>query len=411
MLLENFSKELESLDKESNAPSLNAMTINDHQQERNNFKAELEKIEKTAIEINNQIKKLNNDLIKLREEHAPVQEVMVVNNNPHNNKSIKIVEIKPNPIISSGIQQFEYLLGVKGRSSEITIVPINSFPNCEVTTIKLQSENFTDSYGFSSFPLDHSRYVNLHYSILVTGGMEKGKSFENCYLITITKENSPNKYTATVTNYAPMRQTRERHNIIYLDYLGAVLVCSGFYTKTCEINYLSSNDIGWRLLPSMHEYRANATIFCVNKRYVYCVGGFQVLDKERPQGGVYLNSAEYIDTANFNIGWKKVELNSFCCDIKLCAMGAINLSPNKILVVGGYDGQRYLTEANEFVFDQDGCLIKIIHKGAKKELGKGVIFTSNQNFISTPSRKMINNDSNCRVISFDLDSEDFAIRV
>jgi hypothetical protein len=388
---QNVSNNIESLNKDSFVSSSVVLAINDHQEQRNNLKLELEKIEKLVVDTNNQIKKIS---LELKKEHQVMP---------------RPPPIKPNNPSLDPINQFQYLLGIKGKNTEVTIVPINSTSESEIRTIKIGTDCFTDSYGFSSFPLDHSRYVNLHDSILITAGMEKGISYDNCYLITITNLN--NNYTAIVSNYAPLKEKRERHNIIYIEHLGAVLVCSGFYTKTCEINYLNSKDTEWKFLPPMRESRANATMFCVNRKNIYCVGGFHVPDKDKPHGGTYLNSVEFIDTTNFNSGWKYLELMSFNSNLKLCAMGVINSNQNGILLVGGYDGQKYLTEVNEFLFDQDGNIIRVIPNGPKRELGRGVIFTSNQNFISTPFKKMINFDSNCRLLLYDYENEEFTVRV
>jgi hypothetical protein len=409
------------LNKEDVSSSIIFSVIEDHNRERAELTKELEKIENSVTQLNQYVKKLTSSLE--RAHNNPVESTSIVSNvqpqelAPIQDPIIQISNIpqipilNPNPSIPLDPKQFEYLLGIKGKSSEVIIIPLNSTPDSELKTIKITPECYTDKYGFASFPLDHSRYVNLHDSILVTGGMERGISFENCYLIKILKDNLTNNYTATVINYSPMKQKRERHNIIYLEHLGAVLVCSGFYTKTCEINYLGSNDTEWKALPPMCEFRANATMFCVNKRFVYCVGGFQVLDRDKPLGGVYLNTTEFIDTANFNSGWKSIDLLMFNSSLKLCAMGVINRNPNQILLVGGYDGLKYLTEINELVFDKDGNFMKIVPNGARKELGRGVIFTSNQNFIATPYKKMLNFDSNSRVVSYDPESDEFSVKV
>jgi len=295
---------------------------------------------------------------------------------------------------------------LKAKTAEIAIISLKNTPDTDIKLIKITQDIFTDHYGFSIFPLDHSRYVNLHDSILVTGGMEKGISYQNCYLITVT--NIDNKFSLLISSYPPMIEKRERHNLIYLEHIKSVLVCSGFYSKTCEINSLNSS--GWNYISEMKDYRANATMFCVNDRYVYCVGGFKVTDRDKPQGGSYLNSLEYIDSHDFNKGWTNVDLGSINSSFRLCAMGVINISKNKILLVGGYDGAKYLTDINECLFENEGIISGINLNRRSSELGKGVIFTSNQVFSKTSYNMMLNFDSNCKLIRYENNSQEFSIR-
>jgi hypothetical protein len=399
---QNIAIKVESLNKESVPNSLSVPSRVDHESERIKLKTELENIEKHVIEIESMIKRLNSIIDKQTSNQI---------------SNIKVIDVMPKPSVPQPVYEEPkiqpvfrpYLLGLKAKTSEVAIVPIKDTPDTEIKLIKITPDSFTDNYGFSIFPLDHSRYVNLHDSILVTGGMERGFSYENCYLVTIN--NIENRYTIIISNYVPMQEKRERHNIIYLEHLKSVLVCSGFYTKSCEINNLNFNtSTSWSYVPEMKEYRANATMFCVNNRYVYCVGGFQVIDRERATGGVYLNSLEYADSLDFNKGWTNVELSSLNISLKLCAMGIMTCSANKILIVGGYDGNKYLAEVSEMSFDQDGIISRINMNGKVSELGKGIIFTSNQIFLNTPFNKMINFDSNCRLVTYDLSSGEFSVK-
>jgi len=397
---EGISKGLESLDKEP-LPALSNQSKRTNQEERNNIISKLQSLESVVIDLNKSLKKIT--LLKEKDIAEP--------NLPVNKPSERLEPVNPIVIdipLQKAVQKLpDYFIGIKAKNSEIFAVPLAK-PDTNIKIIKLNSSSFLDTYSFPTFPLENSRFVYIKDSILVTGGSEKNIAYEKCYLINNTNINDP--ISVSITNYAPMREKRERHNIIYLEHIAAVIVCSGFYTKSCEINYLNSNRQEWELLQPLREHRANATLFCVNNRFLYCVGGFQVIDKELPKGGVYLNSLEYLDTSELRNGWKFVDLMSLNISLKLCAMGVINVSSDKVLLVGGYDGEKYLTELNECIFDQNGILTKINQKGPRNELGKGVIFTSNQKFSDAVNNKMINFDSNCRLISYDKEKGTFGFK-
>ena len=80
---------------------------------------------------------------------------------------------------------------------------------------------------------------------------------------------------------SPMKESRQNHNIIYLPKRNSVLVCGGQNTKSCEeynlnqvhfeIESDSYNNGQWISLPTLNQPRANASMFCVNDNYVYCV--------------------------------------------------------------------------------------------------------------------------------------------
>jgi hypothetical protein len=64
--------------------------------------------------------------------------------------------------------------------------------------------------------------------------------------------------------------------------------------------------------------------------------------------GVYLNSCEVIDLNNTNTGWTLVNFERIGCNMKLSAMGVINIGSNGILLCGGYDGTQYLNKVSSF---------------------------------------------------------------
>lgn len=297
--------------------------------------------------------------------------------------------------LSVNKKDYDSLISLKIKTNEILVID-KKFPDV-INIIKLDSVRFIDGpFPLKTFPPENSKFVNLGSAILLTGGLEGGVTFDKCFTITPTIEQG--KYSAMVNVASPMYEKRERHNIIYCEAQDYVVVCSGFYSNSAE--FYSIKEGTWKILPSLKEVRANASMFQVNDRYVYCIGGFHV-EKDKSNGN-YLNSCEFLDLNDFaNKGWTHVDLEKFG-KMKLCAMGIINLSPNKILLVGGYDGEKYLKTLQEIEIDNDLKSIKNIKNlGEKPNLGRGLIFTSSPQFMKMGGNAVAF-DMTSRLISYDV---------
>jgi len=194
--------------------------------------------------------------------------------------------------------------------------------------------------------------------------------------------------------------------MIYVENINSIIVCSGFYSNSSEITDINKGI--WNNLPNLKEVRANATMFCLNQKYVYCIGGFHV-EKDKTVG-TYLNSCEFIDVTTERKEWTFIDFDRMHRNLKNCAMGVLNLAPNKILLVGGYDGTKYLSETTEIDFQDGSPEIKSISPlGKRHGLSRGIIFTSSK-FIRL-NNKAYNFDLQSRLVIYDTENNSLNIRL
>jgi len=328
--------------------------------------------------------------------------------NPTNSPIITVQETKhtTTPIVPPIVPgpEYNYFLTYKARSHEVILID-PTVDKDKALVVKVTDSSFIDG-KVANFPPEYSKYINIKDSILITGGVSNGSPINTCYILKIDKSN--NQYNCIVASYPNMLEKRERHNMIYLDDTQEVFVCGGFYLKTAERTKLTDNQT-WTAVAQMKDSRANATLLYYNHRYVYCFGGFSVSDKSNSgSSGVYLNSCEFIDVKNPNASWTEVNLETlFNINMRFCAMGVIQLSSSNFLLVGGYDGTRYLNDIHEVTFD--GQISKAHRVGTDSNLGRGVIFPSSSKFAQW-NNIFVNFDFSNKVVQYDNINKKFMIR-
>jgi len=336
----------------------------------------------------------------------------ILNNSSANNSNlintneteIPLPSIAPsntNKIVSNST----YFIGIKSKpSNEIIIFNIvqNTLKTLRIDESCFQvSEQQNQSFTRPAlFPYENSKYVNIgSNSALITGGNSQKNPSDTCFKVTIvaaSDENSSAAEKVQISKWPSMQTKRERHNILYIPDSNQVIVCSGFYVKSCESleipvnvhnssgNSSSSDRFRWRSLPELAEPRGNATMFYVNSRFVYILGGFKVNDST----GEYLNSLEYLDiqqhkkhssSSAATSRWNFVNIESLSQNpLRISAMGCLSLGVDRILLVGGYDGSSYLKDGYEVQFE-DGVVKGFVHK--ESLLPRGSIFFSNPMFM------------------------------
>jgi hypothetical protein len=294
----------------------------------------------------------------------------------------------------------EYLIGLRQRTSEVLFLNPRINPDTP-EVLKINPECFLDGKPSIQFPPEYSKYVNIGDSILITGGMDKGVSIRECFFIQITKDDG--RSGLLISSYPPMKDKRERHNIIFLQDVKSVLVCGGFYTKSSEITNLEERS--WNELAPMKEQRANATLLYHNNKTVYCFGGFHVGDKPSTNtSGNYLNTCEFLDVKKPEAVWNFFDLDSiFKSGLRLCAMGVLPVAKNCILLLGGYDGHRYLSCVHEINFDSATSQIIGVKKSMDNHpsIPRGVIFPSSAEFLKF-NNIMYNFDFQNKTVQFDI---------
>lgn len=247
---------------------------------------------------------------------------------------------------------YEFMISLKQKSNELIIFDTKSKT---FKTVKISQSNFMDNSNvFSTFP-DNSRYVNLGSSILITGGYKDRQSTSYCYLMLFSRKNNQSTdYDINIMSYPNMIEARERHNVIHLKDKDSVIVCSGFFNQNAEISNMNQNT--WKALPKLNDIRANAALSYINQRYIYCFSGFKINDVKV---GQYLNSVDILDLNNTQNGWNLVNFDNMNINLKLCAMGIINLNDKEMLLCGGYDGSQYKNDVYKVLTKEEGGIAKI----------------------------------------------------
>ena len=321
------------------------------------------KSEKMNIFKNNKIEEFQNEYSKINE--------IIQKSNENFEEKTKFIEMRINEIlkdlnINDKLNEFDKIINDIEKSNTESIEKLNSTneisqsniekdyklliyikihsnilivfnPNLEMRYLKITKNNFENpSESFINFP-DNSKYVNLGNSIVLTGGFINRNLINSCYLIVINKNENNEEYDIKIKSFGKMKNARERHNIIYLPDKKIVLVCSGFYNKGSE--YTEIDKIEWKNIGEMNEERGNATIAYINKRYIFVIGGFKVVDnKKSKNNGFYHGNYEYLDFLNLNNGWIQREFNNI--SIQISVMGVIHINNNQLIVCGGFDGKQ-----------------------------------------------------------------------
>ena len=295
---------------------------------------------KNDFQIINQQENNQNDFTFNRGNNLPLQNIP-----PKNISNVFAASQNNEPIIqkpqvqrpyganqSVKITDYEIFISLKPKSDEIIIFN----PDKGFCSLKVSPNNFQNTAeAFITFP-EHSKYVNLGSSLLLTGGYINKQLTNNCYLFVIGKDQD--QYELNIMSYGKMREGRERHNIIYLSDRNTVLVCSGFFNQGSEYSDINTGE--WKSAGNLNEVRGNATIAYINNKYVYMIGGYKI--NERQHGGVYHGNCEYLDFTNIMAGWKMINFANNT--LRLSAMGVIPLGDQYFLLCGGFDGNTYRKE-------------------------------------------------------------------
>jgi len=237
---------------------------------------------------------------------------------------------------------YEFFIGIKPGFKNIKVFD----PKAQrIFNFELSRSMFNDKSVKMDDFFNNCRYVNLGFSVLITGGLANSCSVPNSYLLIVNRNQlasigADNSIQITIIPYSSMNDARERHCMINLPNRSKVLVCSGFLKKSVEIVDMRTGT--WASLGGLSEIRANATGAYINNKYAYIFGGFKLENSK----GIYNNNCEVLDLNNEQSVWKLIDFeNKFSNNnIKITAAGVLNYSNEKVLLCGGYNGTVYLKE-------------------------------------------------------------------
>ena len=184
---------------------------------------------------------------------------------------------------------------------------------------------------FSKFPIG-MKYVNLGDQVLITGGADKQILSDKCILLSIDCNNK-----VTIDEFAPMIIKRFSHNIIFIPDRELVFVCGGKNIIESELVNLSIKM--WSQAPNLKQSRANACLAYINRKYIYCISGYD--------NNNYLNSCEYFDLDSYNKEWVLILFDSIQIEYRISAPGIIHLGDNKVLLCGGLVNDVYTDKIYE----------------------------------------------------------------
>ena len=195
-----------------------------------------------------------------------------------------------------------------------------------------------------------------------------------------------------------MNMKRASHNIIYIKSKNKVFVCSGEYNNDCEYLDLNNNKNNkWiKLKCKMNEYRANASLFCINDRFIYCVGGFNFELRK------YIYGYEVLDLDDKNLKWNYYNISNLnnCCN-----RGIINIDNKNIIFVGGTFDNNYLNNVYKIEIHEDKNKIKNVME-LNNKITNYIMFYNSQNFLKFGT-KFLCFDSYAKSIEFDKINEIF----
>lgn len=331
-----------------------------------------------------------------------------LNGNQNNNNSNVLAEQiqnalqKDNPLksfLNAEKHTYELISAVKDRTLDLFVLNKG-----RVTKLKIDEKCFMGDTmgGIKDFPQTNYKYVNLGDSILVTGGsVPQNKSQSKCFLIKVFCNPG---ITCNIFSYESMAEPRDRHNIIYLSSFNSVVVCSGFYNNSAEINNISTQK--WSSLGKLKEMRINATMAFINDRYVYVISGFKLIADKK---GSYMNSCEYLDINNKHQGWTLVDYSNLGnVTIAASAMGVISLAKNKIVLLGGWDGTNNLSNFTEVNFQEDSPNIVSVKKDCYPPVKKGVCSNLTSAFVRVEAQAYLFNFSSMSLICYDASINKFS---
>lgn len=249
---------------------------------------------------------------------------------------------RKNVILGVNRKVLDYVVTINPKAAGELVVYVDG----RFETVKLTRESFmNDDNILNNYP-SNCKYVNLGCGLFVCGGLINKTATNISFQIILSKGGDNDRLSQSIFPFKNMNDARERHNLLYMESENCVMAVSGFFSQSAEIGYLQRDE--WEKIAPISETRANATMSFINERFVYIIGGYKTQGKD----GMYLNSAEYLDMKNKNNGWTTIDFNRMGKKLSLSAMGVINLSSTKILLVGGLEG-KYFDQCTEVDIDEN----------------------------------------------------------
>jgi hypothetical protein len=138
-------------------------------------------------------------------------------------------------------------------------------------------------------------------------------------------------------------------------------------------------------------------MFCINERYIYCIGGYNFFNQCMSQG------YEVLDLDDKNLFWKFYHISDL---LNICLMGIVNLDDKNIILVGGECNKKYLNNVYHVILEDNKSKISSVNE-RKNIIDKEIMFYNSQNFININNNQFIGFDCYANYIEYDNNAKIF----
>ena len=249
-----------------------------------------------------------------------------------------------------------------------------------------------------NLPFEKSKQISYNNTLYITGGVYLSNEQKKVYKITYKNRNYK------IKELSEMLITHSSHNITFIPDKNYLIVCGGSTSKNCEYLDVSLDNNNWKSLNILNQLRGNATMFSINNRFIYCVGGFDFINK------VYCCGYELYDLEKSN-KWEFLQLKEE--KFMISTMGVIKYDNNegKIFLLGGFSNiekkNDALRDKIEIVINDKGEFLSANKKEVK--LPHRCLFYNSQDFIPVGNNILINFTHKLNLASFNLEDNSFNI--
>ena len=203
-----------------------------------------------------------------------------------------------------------------------------------------------------------------------------------------------------VLKYQSLNNNHSKGNLIELDE-NRFICLSGEFNKKVEIYDLQKNE--WNDLPEMLIERAQFGCVIIRDK-IFCVFGYNAPTKK------YLNSIEFYDLNNLNnvnnSQWEifNYQINDENISLYIKGLLAINYNNDKIILVGGYNGEKeeFVSNFYQVVLndnnDGEGYVEEVNRKLKDFDKNKGYIY-------KTQSREYLDEQNNNCIAVYDTEDK------
>ncbi len=160
-----------------------------------------------------------------------------------------------------------------------------------------------------------------------------------------------------------------------ISFQNSIICLSGEHNKKCEIYSINKNK--WNEMAERNFERSEFGTCIINNKYLFALFGFNSPKNE------YLNNIEFLDLLTEGSLWKNLDYKSDNISLYIKGFLALNYLDNKIILVGGFNGeiQKPIENFIQIIlgddFEKDIYIENVDRKLKDIQKNKSYIFSSN----------------------------------